>query len=238
MSVSSQNEATRSGTTRSGSSHPTRRVRRFAEATAIAAVGIAIAFGTTGCGAGQISQTANQLPAVNGNSANLGKIELRDVQIIYPAQNAASVFDNGGPFELSWVIANQSEIDTYRLVNVTAEHGNVTLKDRYDLQPGKALRAGEPAALIQQTDIPNPVEEKRMTATLDGTGKSVAVGLTTKLTFTFEKVNANGSTSPAGSVTIDTPIDSGTLLTRQDKVREAEAPADEHAEDTPNVLPH
>mgnify|MGYP007116555222 CR=1 FL=1 len=71
-----------------------------------------------------------------------------------------------------------------------------------------------------------------------GQRKSVAVGLTTKLTFTFEKVNANGSTSPAGSVTIDTPIDSGTLLTRQDKVREAEAPADEHAEDAPNVLPN
>ena len=235
MSVSSQNEATRSGTTRSESSHPTRRVRRFAEATAIAAVGIAIAFGTTGCGAGQNSQTSNQLPAVNGNNANLGSIELRDVQIVYPTQNAASVFDNGGPFELSWVIANQSEIDTYRLTNVTAEQGTVTLKDRYDLQPGKALRAGEPAALVKDSSI---TDEKRMSATLDGTGKSVAVGLTTKLTFTFEKVAANGSTSPVGSVTVDTPVDSGTLLTRQDKVREAEAPADEHAEDAPNVLPN
>ena len=233
MSVSSLK-----GSTDGGSTRPSRRVRRLGQATVIAAVGIAVAFGTTGCGAGQIAQTANQLPAVNGNSANLGRIELRDVQIIYPAQNAASVFDNGGPFELSWVIANQSEIDTYRLTNVTAQQGNVTLEDKYDLLPGKALRAGEPAALIQQTDIPNPVEEKRMTATLDGTGKSVAVGLTTKLTFSFEKVDANGATTPVGSVTVDTPVDSGTLLTRQDKVREAENPADEHAEEAPNVLPN
>ncbi|MGV9825839.1 hypothetical protein [Gordonia sp. NPDC003429] len=218
MSVSSRNGLPQPGS---------RRVRRLAQATAVAAAGIAIALGTTGCGAGQISQTANQLPAVNGANANLGQIELRDVQIIYPTDNAAEVFDKGGPFQLSWVIANGSDTNTYRLLNVTAKQGTVTLSGKYDIMPGKSLRAGYPAALIAPQNAADA--EKRMTATLDGTGDTVAVGLTTPLTFTFAQVNPDGSTVPAGDVTVTTPVDSGTLLTRQDKVREAEQPADEHA---------
>lgn len=57
---------------------PTRRV-----ATAIAlAAGAAIAL--SACGSGQVSQTAVQQAAVNGNSADLGEIALRNVHIAYP----------------------------------------------------------------------------------------------------------------------------------------------------------
>ncbi|MFT4044106.1 MAG: hypothetical protein QM673_13185 [Gordonia sp. (in: high G+C Gram-positive bacteria)] len=217
---------------RSGLAQPGgRRGRRLATASVIAAVGIAVAFGATGCGAGQISQTANQLPAVNGNGANLGSLELRDVQIVYPTHNATATFDEGGPFDLSWVIANTSETAVYRLTSVTAPQGQITLKDSYDIRPGQSLRAGSPAALLAPAGSEHGTGQKRITATLEDAGNTVASGLTTKLTFTFVEVkNENGAsvTVPAGSVTVDTPVDSGTLLTRQDKVREAEEPADEH----------
>ena len=197
--------------------------RRVASATAIGAIGIAIAFGTTGCGAGQISQTTNQLPAVNGAFANVGKMQLRDVQIIYPVTDAnkpnAEVFGNGGPFELSFVINNLDQVSGDRLVGITAEKGTVTIVGKTDIKPGQALRAGKPAGLLIPSEAPSVIDEQRIEATLSDAGKTVAPGLTTKLTFRFEK---------AGSVTVNTPVDAGARMERQDVPRGG---ADEHIVD-------
>ena len=40
-----------------------------------------IAAALSGCGAGQISQTATQEPAVNGNQATINNVALRNVRI-------------------------------------------------------------------------------------------------------------------------------------------------------------
>ena len=126
-------------------SQPRNTARRMASATAIAAIGLAVALGTSGCGAGQVSQTANQLPAVNGASATLGSMKLRDVQIIYPAEKADEVFGDGGPFEVSFVIANESPIDNDKLLSITPEKGKVSIEGNTEIIAGKALRAGSPA---------------------------------------------------------------------------------------------
>ncbi|NDZ93516.1 hypothetical protein G3I13_23440 [Streptomyces sp. SID6673] len=196
------------------------RMGRTAKVTAIAAAGIALALGTTACGAGQISQTASQEPAVNGNLANVGSMQLRNVQIMYPTDKADEVFGNGGPFEISFVISNVDPVLNDRLVGIDApDGGKVTIVGDTSIAAGQALRAGKPVGLLEPENVQSTDEEKRLTVTLSGAGDSVASGLTTPLKFRFEK---------SGEATVDTPVDSGATLPRQDKIRQAEAPAVEH----------
>ncbi|WP_439032990.1 hypothetical protein [Gordonia terrae] len=188
--------------------------------TAVAAIGIAVALSTTGCGAGQISQTANQLPAVNGANVNFEALQLRDVQILYPEQDAPTVFGSGGPFEIAFVVANSDPLTYYRLKEIKAEQGQIEFiegtesNDRI-IPPGLALRGGTPVGA-------NAEIEKKVTAELRNAGKTVAAGLTTDLTFRFEKREADGSWVDAGEITVDTPVDGGAELERQDVARNAE----------------
>jgi hypothetical protein len=195
---------------------------RAVKATAVAAFGIALALGTTACGAGQISQTANMEPAVNGNLATLGSLQLRDVQIMYPTEKSDEVFGNGGPFEVSFVISNIDPIENDRLLGIDAPAGGTVsiTGDNRDIPAGQALRAGEPVGLLVPEDVEATDEQERLTVTLSGAGDSVAPGLTTPLTFRFEN---------SGEVTVETPVDAGTYMVRQDKIRQAEPPADQHA---------
>lgn len=193
-------------------------VRPSRLATAVATLGIAVALGTTGCGAGQVSQTANQLPAVNGANVNIDALQLRDVQILYPEKDAPTVFGNGGPFEVAFVIANSDQVDSYRLKSIKPEKGTIEFTEGADAEarviaPGQALRGGTPVGAA-------PAEQK-ITAELTDAGKTVAAGLTTKLTFAFEK-KENGKWVDAGEVTVVTPVDAGAKLARQDVPRNAE----------------
>ncbi|WP_431309231.1 hypothetical protein [Gordonia prachuapensis] len=195
---------------------------RAVKATAVAAFGIALALGTTACGAGQISQTANQEPAVNGNLADVGSMQLRNVQIIYPDDRADEVFGNGGPFEVSFVISNIDPIEADRLVGIEApDGGTVTIEGDTTIPAGQALEAGKPVGLLEPEDVAATDEEERITVTLDGAGDTVAPGLTTPLEFRFER---------AGTVTVDTPVDAGTYMVRQDQVRQAEPPHEAHVD--------
>lgn len=68
--------------------------------TALAAVAAGSTLALTACGAGHISQTANQVPAVNGVSAQAGKqISLRDVALVVDPNNKLSVKFTAGNTE-------------------------------------------------------------------------------------------------------------------------------------------
>ncbi|GAC52645.1 hypothetical protein GOAMI_14_00320 [Gordonia amicalis NBRC 100051 = JCM 11271] len=195
-------------------------VRPSRLATAVATIGIAVALGTTGCGAGQISQTANQLPAVNGANVNIDSLQLRDVQIVYPEKDAPTVFGNGGPFEIAFVVANSDPTVYYRLKEIKPEKGSIEFVEGSDsadrvIPPGQALRGGTPVGATRDG-------EKKVTAELTNAGDTVASGLTTELTFVFEKRESNGSWVPAGETTVQTPVDAGAKLERQDVARNAE----------------
>ncbi len=195
-------------------------VRPSRLATAAATIGIAVALGTTGCGAGQISQTANQLPAVNGANVNIDTLQLRDVQILYPEKDSPTVFGNGGPFELAFVVANSDQTAYYRLKEIKPEKGSVEFVEGSDsaarvIAPGQALSSGTPVGSVRDS-------EKKVTAELTNAGDTVAAGLTTDLTFVFEKREGNGSWVPAGETTVQTPVDAGAELERQDVARNAE----------------
>lgn len=210
--------------------------RRLASTIAIAAVGVGVVLSSTACGAGQISQSANQAAAVNGASVDLGKIALRDVQILYPADKSSEVFGAGGPFKIAFVITNNSPDRYVRLDKITATKGNVTIDgsgDELIIAPGGALRAGTPVGLLtpEAAATGQSGDAKRLTVTLSDAGKTVATGLTTKLTFTFSTAEVGQSrvfTPMTGNAVVDTPVDAGTYLVRQDKPRQAEAPEGGH----------
>ncbi|ACY20280.1 hypothetical protein Gbro_0969 [Gordonia bronchialis DSM 43247] len=203
-------------------------------ATAAAALGVAVALGTTGCGAGQISQTANQLPAVNGANANYLSLTLRNVQIVYPTDKADEVFGAGGPFKLSFVIGTTSPTDYFRLKEIKAPSGGtVTLVPssgpQLEITPDRELRSGTPVGLENEA-VERATEENRIDATLNGAGKSVAAGLTTNLVFVFEHKQADGSWRDAGETSVLTPVDTQPEYPRQGAAYSAEPPPGEHAE--------
>lgn len=133
--------------------------RRLASGAAMATVAAAVVLGTSGCGAGQVSQTANMLPGVNGAFGNLGEVQLRDVQVVYPPQDADKAFAAGGPYQLSFVISNGSDIETYRLTGIRAEQGTVALSSDVTIPAGKAVRVGRPALLLEPSGSAAPSGE-------------------------------------------------------------------------------
>ncbi|MEU9807125.1 hypothetical protein [Mycobacterium sp. NPDC050853] len=199
-------------------------------------VGAAVlATALTGCGAGQISQTANQSSAINGGSANLGKLALRNIHLVGspdPVKQRA-----GQKADLVLVITNESADVNDKLTSVSSpdDLGKVTLSGDNDIpatgrlfvgaaegqapaSEAKGQEAaspegsnGEPGATTE-VKAPEPKPQassdplvKHGKAQLQLT-KDLADGLTYRFTFTFEK---------AGEVTVVVPIDAGPSAPRQ-----------------------
>ncbi|ORA56136.1 hypothetical protein [Mycobacteroides franklinii] len=212
---------------RTRSQRSTARVTTLLGATVLAAA-------LTGCGAGQISQTANQSSAINGGSANLGKLALRNIHLV---GNSDPVKQRAGQkAELVLVIANESADVSDRLTSISSpdDIGKVTLSGDSDIpatgrlfvgsaegqQPpveAKAPEAAAPEAGSTETAIPETkAPEAKPQASSDSTithgkaqlalTKDLADGLTYRFTFTFEK---------AGEVTVAVPIDAGPSAPRQ-----------------------
>ncbi|MDL9936149.1 hypothetical protein QSJ18_05295 [Gordonia sp. ABSL1-1] len=208
--------------------------RRFASAAAISAIGVAIALGTTGCGAGQVSQTANQLPAVNGANVNHATeygLGVRDAQILYPDANADEIYSAGGPFAVTFVVTNVNPTTTYRLKGLTAKTGTITLDPasgpRLTVIPDTALRALADQNTPQATGQALVTHEQHIHATLTSAGTSVAAGLSVPLVFQFEK-KVGENWVPVGDLSVLTPVDGSPTLVRKDNGRSAEpAPDDE-----------
>src|SRR4029077_17989355 len=72
----------------------------------LAACGLAVAVALSGCGAGQVSQMATQEPAVNGTTATVGPISLRNVHL--RAAQSTDYVEPGGDAELLFVAVNGS----------------------------------------------------------------------------------------------------------------------------------
>lgn len=210
----------------------TRSQRSTARATAFLGAAV-LATALTGCGAGQISQTANQSSAINGGSANLGKLALRNVHLVGspdPVKQRA-----GQKAELVLVITNESADVDDKLTAITSpdDIGKVTLSGDTEIPATGRLFVGaaegqEPAAetnapeVATETETAVPVApetrapEAKAQASSDPAikhgkaqlqlTKDLADGLTYRFTFTFEK---------AGEVTVTVPIDAGPSAPRQ-----------------------
>ncbi|MEE2031410.1 copper chaperone PCu(A)C [Rhodococcus chondri] len=187
---------------------PTRRV----------VTALALAAGATltlsACGAGQISQTATQVAAVNGNSATSGDIALRNVHVIYPDTEEYSL-EPGGKALLGFTIINLDEYTPDTLTGIESEFAaSVTGGDNIEIAPQGSVVAGlSPAAtqLVESVgtdESPQPADTQETpgivptveTVELTGLEEGVRPGLTIPVTFSFAE---------AGDVTLSVPVDAG-----------------------------
>ncbi|QCQ93575.1 copper chaperone PCu(A)C [Rhodococcus sp. SGAir0479] len=173
---------------------PTRRV----------ATAVALAAGATlvlsACGAGQISQTATQVAAVNGNQATSGNIALRNVHVVYPNSEEYSI-EPGGAAQLAFTAVNLSEHGTDALKSIKSDYaGSVTIVDKdgtREIKPQAALGAGNPDVTVPE-EAPESVS--LLDVTLENLREGVRPGLTFPVVFTFQN---------AGDITVQVPVDAG-----------------------------
>lgn len=161
--------------------------RVFAASAGLVACGLIL----TGCGAGQISQSADQHPAVNGNAGAVKDIVLRNVHL--QTRQTGDFLQPGKAVPLVFVAANNSPDVDDKLVGITSDVGTVALSGDGAIPAGSALVVspkGQAAAMGSAAG-----ESADVTLT-----KPITNGLTYNFTFNFAK---------AGSTTIAVPISAG-----------------------------
>jgi copper(I)-binding protein len=112
----------------------TRPLRKLVPAVAI---GVSALLGIVGCSAGQVAQTAEMEPAVNGNMGQVGNLMLRDVMVAYPEDGEAYAVGEDAPLLLT--IANVGGEDD-ELVGVTSPAGAVELTGNAKIPGRTALQ--------------------------------------------------------------------------------------------------
>ncbi|WP_040730319.1 hypothetical protein [Nocardia tenerifensis] len=121
-----------------------KKARRRMVPVAALAAGAAIAL--TGCSSGQISQTADQVAAINGNHADVGKIALRNVHIVFPAQGSEYTNAKAGKAIIALSIINNSPSVPDELTSLTTDLGPVKItpaagKSTVELAPQQTVVA-------------------------------------------------------------------------------------------------
>jgi hypothetical protein len=172
---------------KSRSSRCSARVAALAVGAVIGAVTI------TGCGAGQLSQTAMQQSAVDGNAAVINNLVLRNVHI--RAVQTSDFLSPGTTVDLVLVAVNQSPDVADRLVGVTTDIGKVTVTGDPTLPPSGVLFFGNQNGQSKNAD--RAIEAADSVKATIALTKPITNGPNYDFTFTFEK---------AGSVNVSVPI--------------------------------
>lgn len=177
---------------------PTNTSVRFRSGRAGLVLTIAAAVGlTVGCGAGQISQTATQQAAVNGNDARLDDLHL--LNVYFHAEPTDTSEARYGQVRLSFTVTNNS-LNTERLVSIDSPAASFTVtgpEQAREIRPGTSLSAGQP---VEQLEKP-PAPDGPLTVRAEMPAESIRPGLTHPVTFTFAE---------AGPVTLAVPFDAWT----------------------------
>lgn len=164
------------------------KIRLGVASAGLAACGLIL----SGCGAGQISQTATQEAAVNGTAANVKEIALRNVHLL--AEQTSDYLQPGSTVPLLFVAANNSVDGDDKLVGITSEVGTVAVNGDGAIPAGGALIVGSPDGQAQAMGSALPI------AAEVALSQPITNGLTYNFIFDFEK---------AGKVTVAVPISAG-----------------------------
>jgi hypothetical protein len=175
--------------------------RTSAVAAGLAACGLAATVALTGCSAGQVSQMATQQPAVNGTSANVGPISLRNVHM--RATQTSDYVQPGRDVELLFVAVSSSPDLNDKLVSITSDVGKVTLTGDTSVPANGVLAVGEPDGQIAPLESAEKADVAKAAVALSA---PITNGLTYKFTFAFEK---------AGETTVTVPISAGEAPRRE-----------------------
>jgi hypothetical protein len=166
---------------------------RSSRVAALAAAGVIGAVALAGCGAGQLSQTASQESAVDGNAAVINNVALRNVRI--QAQQNTDFLRPGATVDLVLVVVNQSPDVADKLVGITTDIGRVTVTGDPTLPAGGTLFVGTPNG--QNRKAVDAVEAANFVKATVALSKQITNGPNYSFTFNFEK---------AGSVSLQVPI--------------------------------
>ena len=200
-------------------------VRRSAVAVAALAAGAALAL--SGCSSGQIAQTARQVSAVNGNTANVGNVALRDVRILLP-QSEEYTNAKGGKALIAFSVVNEGASKPDELSSITTDLGTVEVTPAdTTLEPGRTVVAGGPQAVESSAPVastttapssgtatttpstsasaaatskPASGAAKPILVEISGLTKDITPGPTYPVTFNFKE---------AGTVLVNVPVDGG-----------------------------
>ncbi len=156
------------------------RIASLPRSRLIPAVIAVLALVLSGCAAGQVSQTANQKPAIDGGNATIGPIGVRDVRL---ATTDGAGYPAGANVPLKLWISNDSV--AYDTLSSAASPGAASVEIA-----GSAELPSQ--TLVEITDV------TKTTITLMNLTADLAFGHNIPITFTF----AN-----AGSVTLNVPIE-------------------------------
>jgi copper(I)-binding protein len=175
---------------------------------ALAACGLAAGLALSGCSAGQISQSANQQPAVNGTLTWVGEpttgIALRNLHLRAPQTN--DYVRPGSPAELLFVAVNESADKPDRLVSITSNYGTVSLSGDVRVPAGGTLIVGTPDG------TPSPLDATEGADTVEASvqlTQPISNGLNYPFTFTFER---------SGQKEVMVPISAGEAPRREAEV--------------------
>ena len=170
-----------------------RSSRRSAKLAALAAGAVIGAGAIAGCSAGQVSQTAMQQSAVDGNQAVINNVALRNVRI--QALQTGDFLRPGATVDLVLVAVNQSPDITDKLVGITTDIGKVTVTGDPTLPPSGVLFFGNQNGQSKKSD--SAVENADSVKATIALSKPITNGPNYDFTFNFEK---------AGSVSVGVPI--------------------------------
>ncbi|MGW4485871.1 hypothetical protein ACWEOE_18765 [Amycolatopsis sp. NPDC004368] len=153
-----------------------------------------------GCGAGQITQTDTQQPAVNGTYATVKTLALRNVAIQYPAQGAAYSAGQSAPLTLT--IANQGTQDDQLLsVSSTGTDSPAQLGGARDVVAGHTLVIGPDDAVESTNEQAPPTTSSSAEAPATGTSSTSSTTPT-----------ATSSASPGDGGATATALNEGTAV--------------------------
>jgi copper(I)-binding protein len=174
--------------------------RRSSRVAVLAAGALIGAVALAGCSAGQLSQTASQESAVDGNAAVINNppssIALRNVRI--QAEQNSAFLRPGATVDLVLVVVNQSPDITDKLVGISTDIGKVTVTGDPTLPAGGTLFVGTPNGLNKKAaDTAAAVEAAKSVKATVALSKPITNGPNYNFTFNFEK---------AGSVSLAVPI--------------------------------
>jgi copper(I)-binding protein len=169
-----------------------RPLRKLAPAMAI---GVSALLGIVGCGAGQVAQTADMEPAVNGNMSQVGNILLRDVMVAFPESGEPYRAGDDAPLVLT--IANVGSADD-ELTRVSSPAGDVEIIGNAKIPAGFALQVVPPG------DNPSAPSSESETTSSETSGSETS-GTGSPSTETSGSSTAGSSAPPQTTTTTEEP---------------------------------
>ncbi|HTK66535.1 MAG TPA: hypothetical protein VL595_29435 [Pseudonocardia sp.] len=162
--------------------------------TAAASVLVA-SLALTGCGAGAISQTASQSSAVNGASAQVGNLLVRNASIDFPpnaAPTAGAAYQPGGAAPLSLTLVNNGAAPDKLLAVTSPVAGSGQITGDATIPGGSTVTVGNNTGTDSQALAGRTIAIK-----LTGLVGPVRSGLTYPVTLRFQN---------AGVLNLDLPV--------------------------------